>query len=245
MEIAANSLLAIGASPIMSYFPEEMVESVSKSDALSINLGTLDLQLIKASRIAAAAASQFGKPWVLDPVGAGFTSQRLDISLDLALNYSPTIIRGNASEIIALASAIDENECNVQQSKGVDSVIDSKSALDYAKSLAKATGATISVSGQTDYITDGNKVSTICNGAPIMPRVTALGCTATVITAAFAAIDKDPFDSALFAMALMGICGELTNEESTGTGTFKVKFIDKLSTFDPNELGNRINTVDL
>ena len=242
MELVANALLSAGASPIMSDASDEMVEVVSAASAIAINIGTLNQNQIKAARIAAAAAEQFGKPWVLDPVGAGFTTYRTKVAADLAFNYHPTVIRGNASEILALAVAGDDSICSNAITKGVDSNIDSSSAIDAATALSRKSGAVVSMSGPIDYITDGEVVATIENGDSIMPRITALGCTATALTAAFATVDSNPFRAALNAMAIMGVCGELAAAESSGTGSFKVRFLDILSLSVPEKIGQRVKS---
>ena len=83
MSINANALLAIGASPLMSFCPEEMEEIVAISSALVVNIGCLDRQEIEAMKIAARTADHLGKPWVLDPVGAGASRIRTQTALDL------------------------------------------------------------------------------------------------------------------------------------------------------------------
>jgi len=231
MNIAANALLAIGASPLMSFCPDEMTDIVSLSNAVAINLGCLDSQLIKASKIAAAAACGIGRPWALDPVGAGASELRTKVSTDLALNYSPSVIRGNASEILALSSSLGIEKDAVGAPRGVDSTASFEKACDCALRLSELTGAVISISGPEDFITDGCRVGTVPEGHPLMPRVTAMGCTATAITGAFLAVDKDPFLAALNAMKLMGICGSRAGENCSGTGTFAVRFIDELSSY--------------
>lgn len=249
MEINANALLAIGASPLMSFCAEEMEEIVSIASALVINIGCLDRLEIEGMRIAAATAHRLGKPWVLDPVGAGASKIRTQTSLELIRDSHPTIIRGNASEIMALAGA-------QIVSRGVDSSNSSSDALESAKALAQATGAVVSVSGATDYITDGERVATISNGHPIMSRITAMGCTASAVTGAFAAVCGDAFEAAWAAMAMMGVAGDIAAARSAatgvrtapaagkageaqactgaikGTGTMGVEFMDALSTFD-------------
>jgi len=231
MNLAANALLAIGASPIMSFYPTEMVDLVSLCNSVSINIGCLDKQLTEASRIAAAAALQARKAWILDPVGVGASKARNMLAADLATNYSPSIIRGNASEIIALATLLGAEKSIPTSSKGVDSSADSASAVPAAKALAAATGAIVSVSGAVDYITDGNIVETVRGGSALMPRVTAMGCTATVITAAFASVNNDKLSAATNAMRLMSICGETAESECRGTGSFQTCFLDSLSNF--------------
>ena len=231
MNIAANTLLAAGASPLMSFCPEEMDEIVAISSALVINIGCLDMQEIAAMRLAAAAAVRCAKPWVLDPVGAGASKLRTATALELITRYHPAIIRGNASEIMCLAGA-------AIASKGVDSSESSDNAVEAGKTLAQATGAVVSISGADDYVTDGFRVESIANGTPLMSKVTAMGCSASALTGAFAAVDKTAFDAALNAMAMMGVAGDIASRQGSpeagklGTGTFAVRFIDALSTFD-------------
>jgi hydroxyethylthiazole kinase len=226
MNFSANALLAIGASPIMSFYPEEMDELVAECDALVINIGCLDSLQVEAMTIAASAALKYGKPWVLDPVGIGASHIRKKICGEL-VSFKPSIIRGNPSEIMTLAG-LDAT------SRGVDSCRSSNDALSGAQSLALSAGAVVSVSGPRDYITDGNRVVTVSNGSPLMSRVTAMGCTATAMTAAFAAV-TNPFDAAVDAMMLMGLCGEAASSKADGTGTMETIFIDELYGFDPAE----------
>ena len=241
MNIAANGLLAIGASPLMSFCPEEMDEIVGISNALAINIGCLDSQQIKAMHKAAAAANEKGKPWVLDPVGAGASRLRTQTALDLITKYRPAVIRGNASEIMFLAKAMGFNSENIS-SRGVDSSVATSAAEQSAIMLAKHSGAVVSVSGAVDFITDGEHIGTISNGSPLMPLVSALGCTATAITAAFAAAGDNHFLAAWNAMALMGVVGEIAAESACGrgTGTFAIKFLDALSTFNPEKAAERV-----
>lgn len=233
MNIAANGLLAIGASPLMSFCEEEMEEIVTISSALVINIGCLDRNEIAGMRAAAQTASRLGKPWVLDPVGAGASRLRTETALSLIREFHPTIIRGNASEIMCLAG-------EQIVSRGVDSSNDSNDAADAARSLAECTGAVVSVSGAVDYVTDGKRVGTISNGSPMMSKVTAMGCTASAITGAFAAVDGDTFHAALNAMALMGVAGELAAAGSRGTGSLAMNFIDELSNFDAQQASRLI-----
>lgn len=225
MGISANALLAIGASPLMSSEPLEMEDISKASDALVINLGCLERLQTEAMHKAAQAAAGAGKPWVLDPVGVGVSSLRSETARDM-LVYGPSVIRANASEIMALAGA-KFHHC------GVDAGDESLAAVGPAVDLAQETGAIISISGPTDYITDGTTVISIFNGSPLMPRVTAMGCTATALTAAFLAVDEDALSAAAAAMALMGTAGETAAASSAGPGSFAVNFIDTLATLEP------------
>ena len=228
MEVNANALLAIGASPLMSFCAEEMEEIAAISSAVVINIGCLDRFEIEAMKIVAAAAHRLGKPWVLDPVGAGASRIRTQTSLDLIRECHPAVIRGNASEIMAVAGA-------QIVSRGVDSANSTADARECAILLAKNSGAVVSVSGATDFITDGTRAVTVRNGHPVMSRITAMGCTATAVTGAFAAVDPDAFKAAANAMAMMGLAGEAAAAKASGTGSVGVAFMDELSLFNASE----------
>lgn len=226
MNISANALLAIGASPIMSFCVEEIEELVNLCSALVVNIGCLDRVQIEAMHRAAGAASAAGKPWLLDPVGAGASRLRTGTGLSLAGDHAPSVIRGNASEIMALAGMDIK-------SRGVDSSCGSDRAVEAAQILAERYGTVVSVSGPVDYVTDGTVVESVSNGSPLMPHVTAMGCTASALTAAFLAVDGDGLTASVNAMLMMGLAGESAASHSRGTGTFAAAFIDELSNFDP------------
>ena len=221
MNNSANALLAIGASPVMAHWTSEMEEMTAIAGALVINIGTLDDKWIEGMIAAGLAASRRGTPVILDPVGAGATSQRTEAALRIIEQCRPTIIRGNASEIMALVDA-------GIKSKGVDSSASSDDALESAKRLAAATGAVVVISGETDYITNGTEVFTVEGGSPIMTSVTGMGCTATAVVGACAAVVADPMVAATAAMALMSLAGERAAEYSRGSGSMQVNFLDEL-----------------
>lgn len=85
---------------------EEVEEFVAISSALLVNMGTLSSPWIKSMHKAATKARELGKVWVLDPVGAGATNIRTKTATDLVISCKPTVIRGNPSEIMALAKSI-------------------------------------------------------------------------------------------------------------------------------------------
>lgn len=232
MNFTANALLAIGASPLMSSEPDEMDELVELCSALVMNIGCIGKTQIEAMRAAAAAAERLGRPWVLDPAGAGASRLRTRTALELAA-MGPAVIRGNAAEILCLAGAS-------VASRGVDSTVAGELAVEAGKALASRLGTVVSISGPRDYITDGKSVVSIGNGSPMMPRVTAMGCAASAITGAFAAVDADRLQAAAGAMALMGVAGEQAASAAAGTGSLATGFIDILSTLRPEEASKLI-----
>ena len=233
MNNTANALLAIGASPVMAHAIEEVEEMTSFSSALVINIGTLSNKWIEAMSIAMERAKALRKPIVFDPVGAGATMLRNDTCTFLLKKANPTIIRGNGSEIMALAKV-------AVSTKGVDSSASSDKALDAAKTLAKITGAIVVISGETDYITNGNEVLTVNNGNAMMAKVTGLGCTATALCGAFVGVNSNAMEAAYHAMMTMGICGEIAVEKSAGPGTLQMHFIDALYNLSLADIEQRI-----
>lgn len=233
MNSTANALLALGAAPVMAHAPEEIEEIVAIASAVVINIGTLSAPWITAMAQAMAAARQRHLPVILDPVGAGASRLRTQTCLDLIRQTPPTIIRGNASEIRAL-------RVSSATTRGVDSRDRAEAALEAGRELNLASGATVSISGPLDLIVRGSEVIEVANGHPLMPRVTGLGCAASALTGAFAAVNSDPLLAAAHAMAVMGLCGELAAEESRGPGSFHVAFLDALYRLDEDVVRERL-----
>ena len=221
MNNSANALLAIGASPVMAHWADEVAEMVAIAGALVINIGTLDTPWVEAMLTAGREALRRGVPMVLDPVGAGATSQRTAAALRIIEECKPRVIRGNGSEIMALVSA------NIK-SKGVDSSATSHDALSAAQSLAKSTGAVVVISGETDYITDGTVTHTVEGGHPIMTSVTGMGCTSTALVGAMLAVESDALVAATSAMAVMSLAGERAASYSKGNGSMQPNFLNEL-----------------
>ncbi len=233
MNITANALLAIGASPVMAHAPEEVEEMTSIGKALVLNLGTLSTPWIEAMLKAGRTAVRNGIPIVLDPVGSGATQFRTRTAQQLLQATPPSIIRGNASEIRSLV--LDE-----QCTKGVDSTHTPEETLDAARTLSERCGCVVSVSGATDIIVEKGRIIKTLNGHPLMPRITGMGCVATAITAAFAAVDPSRFHAAANAMSLMGIAGEIAAERSSGPASFEVAFIDALYNLSESDIQLRL-----
>lgn len=236
MNITANALLAIGASPVMAHAIDEMEEMVSLANALVINLGTLSASWITAMQRAAQSASQQGIPIILDPVGAGATQLRTQTAKDLIESSAPLVIRGNASEICAIAN-------EAVKTRGVDSTVTSDNAVDAARLLAEQHQAIVVISGKVDYIVDARQCVEVHNGDRMMSQVTGMGCVATALLGAFAAIASDRFTAAVATMVVMGVAGEVAVEQAKGPGTFVPHFIDALSLLSPELISSRAQVV--
>lgn len=224
MTLSANVLIAAGASPIMSAAPEEAGELAAMSGALVVNMGTLTRDWVEGAEAAVAGATSAGKPWVLDPVGAGATAFRRETAARL-LGLAPRIVRGNASEILALQQGAGGG-------KGVDSTAGSDAAAEAASALAARTNAVVAVTGAVDLVTDGRRTLRVANGHPLLTRTTASGCALTALIGAWAAVLPDPLEATAGALAAYGIAAELAAEKAAGCGSFVAALLDALGALD-------------
>lgn len=233
MNNSANALLAIGASPVMAHAIEEVEEMVNIASALVINMGTVSKQWLEAMLLAGKKAKSKGIPVIFDPVGVGATTYRNKVASQIIKECKPDIIRGNASEIMALYEAGNPT-------KGVDSTMDSTDAVMVAKKLALKLKAIIAISGENDYITDGKRVNRVENGSAMMTKVTGMGCSESAIIGAFAAVNSNALDATTNAMATFAICGELASYHAKGPGTLQLYLYDMLYTIDEDIISNTI-----
>ena len=224
MTVSANVLLALGASPAMVHAVEEVEDFVAISNSLVINIGTLSPAWVAAMRLAARKAVALDKPWVFDPVGCGATPYRTAVAVELA-GLGPTIIRGNASEIMSLAGASGAG------GKGVDSTASSDAALAAAEALADQTGAVVAVTGATDYATGGGRRVAVTGGDALMPLSTALGCALSATVAAFAAV-VPPLEAAAYGLAVYGAAGAAAAGRCRGPGHLPAELCDALYKMD-------------
>ncbi|MDN2662607.1 hydroxyethylthiazole kinase [Psychromonas sp. 14N.309.X.WAT.B.A12] len=230
MNNTANALLAIGASPIMAHSRQELAEMMSFSGALVINIGTLDSQWIPRMLYAVEQANANNKPVVLDPVGCGASSIRTETSRQIAALAKQLIIRGNASEIIALAG-------EQATSKGVDALDSSESAVNAARYLVETYRCNVVISGEVDYIINSNSEIQLHNGHAMMPYITGMGCSLSALTGAFAAIGEQ---TGLAAAAILGIAGELAEKKSAGPGSLQMNLLDVLYQIDSEMINQHL-----
>lgn len=227
MEFVANSQLALGAAPIMSTDKREFSELIALCSSLYINIGTLNEGFMENALYAAHLARQHRIPMVLDPVGAGASKIRTEAALALAPHAA--IIRGNASEIMALAG-------NAVQTKGVESRHRPQDAKEQATHLANLYENCICVSGAIDFICDAKREAFIGFGSALMPLVTGMGCSLSGILAAFKATVSDPFDAAYYGALYVALCGSAAAQRASTPAAFKQQFLDCLFEADFNTL---------
>ncbi len=223
--LTANALLCLGGTPLMAEAEAEMVAVSQAADAVLVNLGMQTPARMAAAQIAASFAQCHGRPWVLDPVAAGAIPQRTELALNLA-SGRPRLIKGNASEILALAGAGPGG-------RGTDSTHDGADALEPARLLARKTGAAVAITGAVDWITDGNRVASIRRGHGLMAHVSGMGCVAGALAAACLAVEPDALLATQHALLLLGVAGEVAANAGSGPGSFVPALLDALYHLDP------------
>ena len=253
----ANAALAIGASPIMSNGAEEGGEIVNIASALVINIGTLSKSQNELMRNSANQAKEIGKPIIFDPVGAGVSGLRNDMTREIVENYPLALVRGNMSEIKAITQLInlDLNETKDAAGKGVDvaeSDIISKDTLEanalIVKELAKELNTVVIASGPIDIISDGEKTFGLDNGDEMMPLITGSGCMLTTIIGSYVGAN-DALTGGITACTLMTVAGEnaadYVRENNLGTGSFRTLLIDNLYKLTAEDLVERANLFEI
>lgn len=236
----ANIILAAGASPTMAHDIREAAEIAAGAQALVLNMGAVeDAEAMVAAGLAAGRA---GRPIVLDPVAAGASALRREISARLLKELRLTVIRGNISEIryLALGAAAS--------AKGVDAAAADlvceetlAQAADMAKALASRSGAVIVISGEIDIVANPERAWIIRGGSPTMARITGSGCMLTALIGAFCGANPErPFEAAAAAVSAMNAAGELAEKRrqslGTGTATFRNDLIDAVGRLTAEQL---------
>ena len=229
MNFTANVLLSLGASPVMAHAEEEVEEMAGIASALVLNIGTLSRPWIRAMEKAGETASRRKIPIVLDPVGAGATRLRTETASRLIERVHPSVVRGNASEILSLGI---ENG----STKGVDSTRSVNDAVAFSNTVSLEKNCVVAITGPRDYITDGRRAFSLSNGHAFLGMVTGTGCAATTMIAAFCAVTKDPLAGTVAGLTVFGIAGEMAAERATGPGSFKVALIDALNEIEEKHI---------
>ncbi len=227
----ANVLLAAGAAPAMVDNPVEAGAFAAVADGVLINVGTPYAETVEAMRAAASSAAAAGTPWVLDPVAVGGLPWRTEVAFSL-LDSAPTVIRGNASEVLALTGG--------SGGRGVETVDTPESVIDQARALARSRNTVVAISGPVDHLTDGERVVRLANGHPWLTKVTGVGCALGALTAAFAAVSDDPLVGASAATAMLTVAAETASTCAVGPGSFATALLDELHNLTPAELTARV-----
>ena len=235
----ANIVLAAGGAAIMAQDEREVEEITAHAQALVLNMGAVRAQeaMLRAARV----SKTLGHPVVLDPVAAGASRLRGDMCARLLKEGLVSVIRGNASEVRALAAGA-EQETGVEAS-ALDGVTEEnlQESAAWLQSFSRRTGAVVMLTGAMDLITDGNRTAVVCGGSELMRRITGAGCMLSALTGVYCGANPDTlFDAAVTASEVMKYCGETAGarvrKEMEGTASFRTRLIDAVSLLDADAL---------
>ena len=232
MNETANATLAIGALPVMAHAPQEVEQMASAASALVLNIGTLSDEWVESMLAAGCAANRAGVPIVLDPVGAGATTYRTEVSRRLLEEIDVAVVRGNSAEIATLAGQSAEI-------RGVEAV-GGAGGPELAREASSLLGPVFAVTGPVDHVSDGEHVNSVANGHELLGTVSGTGCMATAITGCFLGVrGDDPLAAATEALVAFGVAGEDAAQEAKGPGSFHVALYDAIHGLEPETLDSR------
>jgi hydroxyethylthiazole kinase len=237
INFVANAQLAVGGSAAMVYLPDEGEFLANAGGAMYVNVGTLLPIYEQTLPRTVKVLHETGRPWVLDPVAVGIGSLRTDLLRQLKA-YKPSVIRGNASEILALAGLWEvDGGTDGSTVRGVDSTDSVTSAKIAAVALAKWTGGAVAISGKTDLVTDGSIAALSHGGSHFMNKITGSGCSLGGVVAVYATA-ASPFIAALTATAVYNLAASRAERQVDGPGSFQVAFLDELYKASAGDIAN-------
>ncbi len=238
VKLVANTTLLTGALPVMAHSLEEVEEMVDLASALAVNIGTLDAPFVEAILLAGKRANERGIPVVLDPVGAGATSFRTKTAERLLSELDIAAVCGNAGEIATLAGLAAEV-------RGVESL--AGDAREASMKAAGALGISVAATGETDYVSDGERTLAVSNGHPLMGRVVGSGCASTAVVGCFAAVGEAGAETIAHALAYFGRAGEVAAGGAKEGGTYEPQLLDALAELagDPSGLDDALQVKEV
>ncbi len=236
----ANTLLACGGSPIMSDDIEDVRDITKICNGLNINIGTLNSRTIPAMFEAGKISNSLSHPVLLDPVGVGASALRTDTAEKLISEIKFDVIRGNISEIKALAlgsgstKGVDADVADAVTPETIDSVIS------FVRKFSEKTGAVIVITGAIDLVVDTENAYVITNGHSMMSKITGTGCMLSAMMTAYISANRDNKTlAAVAAVCAMGLCGERAFArlgQGEGNMAYRNMIIDEIYNLTPKIL---------
>ncbi len=226
---SANGLLALGASPFMADAHEEVADIAAMSGAVVLNIGTLKDYAIESMLLAGKAANRHNVPVVLDPVGAGATAYRTEVTHKLVSHMQITALRGNVAEV---AHVLGKN----WSIKGVDAGAGDGDVAALAVQAALKLKCVVIITGKEDVVTDGTATFVVRNGHPVLTQVTGTGCLLSAVVGAFLAASGGAWlEAAAEALSFYGVAAEIAEERTRpqGPGSFQAEFLNQLALVTP------------
>ena len=233
INMVANAILFLGAKAICAWHPEEVEEIVEIADSLSVSLGNITSERIAAIDLACQAANEKKISLTIDMVGVGASTFRYDFAIDLLDKYHFDLIKGNSSEIRALASGssnaqgIDVGKSDEISKENIENIAKE------ARSLAKKYQTTVLVTGKTDLVVTKDSYFTVDNGVETLSKITGTGCMVTAMISSFMAV-TDPVSASLCGLLVLEIAAE--KAETSGLYTFFVNLMDQIGLIIDGEI---------
>lgn len=237
----ANIILAAGGTAIMAQDEREVEEITAHAQSLVLNMGAVRAQ--EAMLRAARTAKKLGHPVILDPVAAGASRLRGDMCARLLAESLISVIRGNASEVRALAAGAGQEsgvEADLHDQINEHNLAESAAWL---RDFARRTGTVVQLTGAIDVITDGKRTAVLSGGSELLRRITGAGCMLTSLTGVYCgAVPDKLLEAAVTASEVMKHCGEQAEarvrKEMEGTASFRTRLIDAVSLLDAEEIAS-------
>ena len=236
INFVANAQLAVGGAAAMVYLKDEAVALASMSDSFYVNLGTIFDFYTDTFKGLSDYLKETDHKWVLDPVAAGLGEIRTE-SINLFKDIKPSIIRGNASEILAIADMWGLSNSGNQKARGVEAEDEVEKARDAAVELARFINGTVAVSGEIDLITNGEVIVRSHGGSHFMEKITGAGCSLGGVCSVYECV-TDSFTAAVTASQIYNIASKKAEAECDGPGSFEVKFLDNLYEVTADDVAN-------
>ena len=230
-EMLANGILALESKPVMADDPREVLDFTKQSQALFINLGHLSAEKEKAIRMVATYANQASLPMVVDAVGVSASPVRKTLVRDL-LEYKPTVLKGNMSEIRSLVGL-------KHHGVGVDASAKDQETEDLLQVLKDwchlYPSTSFLVTGLKDLIVSENQVAVLGNGCAELDWITGTGDLVGALTAVFLSQGKNAFEASCLAVSYLNISAERILVQGMGLEEFRFQTLNQLSLLKRDE----------
>ena len=234
----ANICICSGGSPVMTDAIEDVVDMVSVSGALVLNIGTLNRRINESMLKAGSAAKEAGVPVVLDPVGMGATPFRNETVKEIIRRVKPDVIKGNQGEMGVLSGIGGDV-------KGVDSHGASGDVSDVVRSVSRRFGCIAAATGEIDHVSDGDVVLRLSNGHPLLSAVSGTGCMVSSVVGCYIGANGVSIGSVASAISAFNISAEFAGRASKGPGTFKPALMDAMYNLSSDDLDSMIREEEL
>ena len=228
INMVANAILFQGGKAICAQHPDEVEDIVKISNSLSVNLGNISSERMKAIKVAVKVANESKIPTIIDLVGIGASRLRLDFAQGLLSKYKFDIIKGNSSEILALvgkssAKGVDVGESDEIRGENI------KDFVKISSNLSKKYKTSVLMTGKTDILVRDKEYFLVGNGCENLSKITATGCMLTGLISTFLSYG-DSISASLLGLLILEISAELCEEDRLYT--FFVNLMDNIGTLN-------------